>query len=88
MKRDSVSVYVHMRRDTPSPLPMYADAGATLPSPHKLRTYLLDGLFLNQKAYKNIWISYSLKYTHSEKYISLRKINGGVGWNKHSGEQH
>ena len=33
----------------------------------QLRTYLMDGLFLNQKTNNNIRISYSLKYKHSNK---------------------
>ena len=37
-----------------------------------LRTYLMDGLFLNQKTNKNIRISYSLKCKHSKKK-SLQK---------------
>ena len=35
----------------------------------QLRTYLMDGLFLNQKTNNNIPISYSLKYKHSKKKI-------------------
>ena len=34
----------------------------------------MDGLFLNQKANKNIGIPYSLKYKHSKKII-YEKIN-------------
>ena len=58
MKRDSLSAYVHMWRDTP--LPPYAPIhifGDPPPFPW-LRTYLMDGLFLNQKTNKNIRISY------------------------------
>ena len=49
MKRDSVSAYVHMRRDTP--LPLYVPLHFLDDSPPFpwLRTYLMDGLFLNQK---------------------------------------
>ena len=47
----------------------------------------MDGLFLNQKT-NNIWISYSLTYEHLKKKIIYEKINGSVGWNKHSGEQY
>ena len=46
----------------------------------------MDGLFLNQKTNYNILVSYSLKYKHSEKKILYEKINGSLGWNKHSGE--
>ena len=34
---------------------------------HQLRTFLIDGPFLNQKTYKYIWISYSLKYLNIRK---------------------
>ena len=73
MKRDSVSAYVHMRRDTP--LPLYAPVHILdnpPPFPY-LRTYLIDGLFLSQKTNKNIQISYSLRYKHSKKKKYLRK---------------
>ena len=43
------------------------------PIPHQLRTYLIDGPCLNQNPYKDIRLSYSLKYKHSKKQISLRK---------------
>ena len=33
----------------------------------QLRTYLMDGLFLNQKTNNNTGISYSLKHKHSKK---------------------
>ena len=69
MKRDSVSAYVHMKRNTP--LPLYASANILddpPPFPY-LRTSLMDGLFLNQKTNKNIHTSYSLKYKHSKKKI-------------------
>ena len=69
MKRDSVSAYLHMRRDTP--LPLYAAVHILDDPPpfSQLRTYLIDGLFLSQKRDKNIRISYSLKYKHSKKII-------------------
>ena len=40
----------------------------------QLRTYLMDGLFLNQKTNNNIPISYSLKYKHSKKINYLRAM--------------
>ena len=43
------------------------------PIPQQLRSYLTDDPFLNQKTHKDIQISYSLKYKHSKKEISLRK---------------
>ena len=56
------------------PLPLY-EAVRILDDPppflHQLRTYLIDGPFRNQKGNKDIWISYSLKYERSKKYISL-----------------
>ena len=64
-----------MRRDTP--LPLYVPVHILDdPSPFlQLRTYLMDGLFLNQKTNNNIWISYSLKYKHSKKeYILYEKM--------------
>ena len=56
-----------MRRDTP--LPLYAPVHILDDPPPflQLRTYLMDGLFLNQKTNNNIRISYSLKYKHSKK---------------------
>ena len=70
----SVSAYVHMRHDTP--LPLYTPVHILDdPTPFlQLRTYLMDGLFLNQKTNNNIQISYSLKYKHSKKeYIRYEK---------------
>ena len=56
-----------MRRDTP--LSLYAPVHILDDPPPflQLRTYLMDGLFLNQKTNNNIRISYSLKYKHSKK---------------------
>ena len=45
----------------------------------------MNGLFLNQKANKNIRISYSMEYKHSKKKIIYEKINDSLVWNKHSG---
>ena len=46
-------------------------------------TYLMDGIFRNQKPNNNIRISYSLKYKHPKKeYILYEKINGSVKWNE------
>ena len=81
MKRDSVSAYLHMRRDTPLPLYAAVDILDDPPPFSQLRTYLIDGLFLNQKRDKNMRISYSLKYKHSEKKkkIFYKKINCSSG---------
>ena len=62
MKRDSVSAYVHIRRDTPSR--SCTHFGWHLLSPQKLRRYVIDGPSLNQKTYKDIRILYSVKYKH------------------------
>ena len=52
-----------------APPPLYASVRILddPPSPQKLRTYLIDGLFLNQKTYKYIRILHSLKYKRSKK---------------------
>ena len=49
MKKDSVSAYVHMMRD--NLLPLYAPVHILddLPLFPQLRTYLMDGLFPNEK---------------------------------------
>ena len=52
-----------------TPLPLYAPVHIfddLLPFP-KLCTYVLDGLFLNQKTNNSIPILYSLKYKHLKK---------------------
>ena len=72
MKRDSVSVYIHMRRD--ALLPPYApvhilDDPASFP---QLFKYLIDGVTLNQKTNKTIRISYSLKYKYSKTRSLLK----------------
>ena len=79
MKRDSVSAYVHIKRDTP--LSLYAPVHILdVPPPFPwLRTYLIEDLFRNQKTNKNIRISYSLKSKHSKKKILYEKINRSVG---------
>ena len=53
------------------PLPQYVSVlifDDPPPFPH-LRTYLMDGLFFNQKTNKNIRISYSLKFNLSNKSL-------------------
>ena len=71
MKRDSVSAYPHMRSDTPPSVRSSTHFGS--PTSCQLRTYLIDGPFLNNKnkTYKdiqiNLQIPYSLKYKHSNK---------------------
>ena len=63
-----------MRRDTPlllyAPIHILDDPPPFL----ELRTYLMDGIFLNRKTNNNIRLSYSLKYKHSKKeYILYKK---------------
>ena len=71
MKKNRVSAYVHMKRDTP--IPLYEPVHILDDPLHSPVAYvLMDGLFLVQKINKNIPISYSLKYKHSKKN-SLRK---------------
>ena len=71
-----------------NPLPLYAPLHILEdPAPFlQSRKYLMDGLFLNQKTNKKVWISYSLN-VNIRKKIVYEKINGSVGWNKHSGDQ-
>ena len=65
-----------MRPDTPLPLYALINILDEPPPFLQLRTYLKDGLFLNQKTNNNIRISYSLKYKRSKKeYIPYEKIN-------------
>ena len=50
MKRDSVSAYVKMRRDTPFPYTqLYAFWMIPPNPPHQLCTHSIDGPFLNKK---------------------------------------
>ena len=79
MKRDSVSAYVRMKRDTPLPLQVVVRIlDDPPPSPHQLHTYLIDEPFLNQKNYQDIRISYSLKYKRQKNEFLYEKINGSV----------
>ena len=73
MKRDSVSAYVHMRRDTPLPLHALAHILNDPSSFPQVLKYLMDGLPLRQKTNKNIRISYSLKYKNLERNIFTQK---------------
>ena len=70
-----------MRRDTPLPLHAPVNLLDDPPPFPQFRTYLMDGLFLNEKTNNNIRISYSLKYKHSKKKLILyKKIKkGSVG---------
>ena len=59
------------------------------PIPHQFRTYLIDGPFLNQKrhiATYKILIHWNINI-RKNKFL-YEKINGSVGRNKHSREQH
>ena len=62
-----------MNRDTPLPLYAFVNILDDSPTFPELRAYLMDGLFLNQKASKNIRISYSLKYKHWKKNLFTKK---------------
>ena len=73
MKRDSVSVYVQIRRETSLPLYIPVHIFDDIPPFPLFRKYVMNGLFLNQKANKNIRMSYSLKYKHSKKTIFTKK---------------
>ena len=78
MKRDSVSDFVHMRRDTPLPLyvPVHIlDDPSSIPP----AAWVLNRWPISQPQKKNIRISYSLKYKHSTKKIICEKINGSAG---------
>ena len=57
-----------------TPLPLYAPVNILDdPSPFpQLRTYLIDGLFFNQKTNNNIRMSYSLIHKHSKKNKFLK----------------
>ena len=78
MKRDNVSAYLRMKRDTL--LPLYASVNILddFPPFPQLLTYLMDGLFGDQKTNKNIRISYSLKYINIRKKNIYEKINDRV----------
>ena len=54
MKRDSVSAYVHMRREILPPLYAAARILDDRPSPDQLRTYLIDCPYLSEKTYQDI----------------------------------
>ena len=86
LKRDSVSAYVHMMRNTP----LYAAVRILdeSPIPHQLRTYLIDSPFLNQKHIKTFEYRIHWNINIRKNKFLYEKINGSVGWNKHSGEQH
>ena len=64
-----------MRRDTPHLLYALVYILDDPPPFLQLRTYLMDGLFLNQKTNNNIWISSSLKFNHSKKEYILYEKN-------------
>ena len=72
MKRDSVSAYI--RSDTPSR--SCTHFGWHPLSPQQLRSYVIDGPFLNQKTYKDIRILYwniNIKINFfSKKYMVVR----------------
>ena len=68
-------VRTYLMTDFSNPLSQYAPVHILDDPPPflQLRTYLMDGLFLNQKTNKKIRISYSLKYKHSKKNFFTKK---------------
>ena len=64
------SMYVSYDRFSPCPT-LYTIWMNPVPFP-QLCTYLIHGLFLNQKVNKNIRVSYSLKYKLSKKIFLKR----------------
>ena len=68
-----------------TPLPLYVPAHIlddSSPFP-QLRTYLMDGLFLNQKTNSNTRKSYSLKYKYSNKKKNyLRAMQRYCTWSQ------
>ena len=48
MSRDGVSAFLRMRRDTPFPWKQLYVFWMIPPSSHQLRTYFIDGSFLEQ----------------------------------------
>ena len=81
-KRDSVSAYVHMSFDMPSPFTQLYAFWMLPPSSKELRTYLinspLEGIDLS--------IHWNINIRKNE--IFCAKLNGSVGWKKHLGEEH
>ena len=58
-----------------------------LPPFFQLRTYLMDGLFLNQKQIRTL--EYRIHWNiNIRKKIIYEKVNDSVVWNKHSGKQY
>ena len=62
-----------MKRDTPLPLYALVHILDDPPPFLQLHTYLMDGVFLNQKTNNNIRISNLQKYKHSKKKIFFTK---------------
>ena len=74
---------VHIRRDTPTFRTQLYDPSM----PQKLRTYLIDGPFLNQKHLKTFEYRIHWNITIWKKNI-YEKLNSSVWWNQNLGKQH
>ena len=75
MKRDNINAYVHIRRDNPS---SYTQLYAFWMTPLQLRTYLIDGPFLNQKHIKTF--EYRIHWNinvRKNKFLS-KKVNSSI----------
>ena len=88
MKMNSVSAYVHMACDNPSPYTqLYVFWMTSPPFPHQLRTYLTDGPFPNQKHIKTFEYRIHWNINIRKNKFLYEKINISVRWNQHLGEQ-
>ena len=81
-KRDSVSAYVHMSFDMPSPFTQLYAFWMLPPSSKELRTYLINSPL------ETIDLSIHWNINIRKNEIFCAKLNGSVGWKKHLGEEH
>ena len=81
-KRDSVSAYVHMSFDMPSPFTQLYAFWMLPPSSKELRTYLINSPLETI----DLGIHWNINIRKNE--IFCAKLNGSVGWKKHLGEEH
>ena len=77
MKKENGSKYLLRVMTAPPPVSSCTHFGFFFQY-HQLHTYLVDGPFLNRKSYKDIRMSYSLKYKHSKNKFIYKKINDSV----------
>ena len=75
-------VRTYLMTNFSTPLPLYPPVHILDDSPpfSQLLTYLMDGLFLNQKTNNNIQISYSPKYKHLKKRIKSKNQQRNVSY--------